>query len=179
MPDLPVIIGTGSRAFDTHPVARAALLHASSGSPAILRVGDARGADALLRSVTTELGWPRPQVKHADWERWCHACRAPKSHRRNRGRISWCPTAGFDRNERVVREGPPAAAAVALFAAALRNAGTLDCCGKILTARIPLTCWCDQCGPEPLTAPCEEHSLAEVREEWRKRAQRTQGGILR
>lgn len=169
MTDLPVIVGTGSRAFLSHPAARAALLHASGGAPALLRVGDAYGADKLLRAAAGGLGWPRPDVKQADWPRWCPACRAERSHRRHRGGLSWCPTAGFDRNNRVVAEGPPATAGVALFAAALRNRGTLDCAGKILAAGIPISCWCDQCGPAPLTAPCGTHSLAEVLGEWEKR----------
>ena len=154
----PVIIGTGSRAWASADIALAALQHASAGKPFILRSGDCpTGADVLLKTAALRLGW-RTQAFRADW--------------RTLGRA-----AGPERNSRLVAAEPKAATAVALFAAALRNAGTLDCSGKILAAGIPLSVWCDECGPVPLTEPCEEHSLAEVREEWRKRAQRAQGGI--
>ena len=174
MADLPVIVGAGSRAWHSVPIARAALLHASGGRPAILRVGDAQGADAILREAAASLGWPRPDVKRAAWGRWCPACRATPSHRRRLGGRSWCPTAGLDRNTLVVEDGPPAVTAIALFAAALRNRGTLDCAGKLLTAGVPVACFCDECGPVSfITGPCVTHSLDEVRAEWDKRAARS------
>ena len=75
--------------------------------------------------------------------------------------------AGFLRNSDMAGLG--AAECHAFLAAAYRNAGSLDCAVKAYRAGIPTTCWCDACGPGALNAPCEEHSLDEVRATWRRK----------
>jgi hypothetical protein len=73
------------------------------------------------------------------------------------------------RNARLAGAMPKAHAGVGLFCAGLRNRGTLDCSTKLMGQHIPVTCWCDECGPIALAAPCETHSLAETLAEWGKR----------
>lgn len=168
MPDPIVAVATGSRAFTSFLIALAALQHAAGDrTDVILRVGDARGADKLLRAAAGRLGWPDPDVKRTDWERWCPACQAPRSHRRHKAGRSWCPTAGHDRNTAVVHDGPPAASGVALLSAGLRNAGSMDCAVKMHRAGISPVFWCDGCGEVPMDAPCWGHSLPEVSARWR------------
>ncbi len=69
-------------------------------------------------------------------------------------------------SESAITATPLSHRGVALFRAGLGNTVTLDRAAAMAQARIQVACWCDKCGPVPLTAPCGEHSLTSVKAAW-------------
>lgn len=104
------------------------------------------GADWLCALAAAELGW-RVEGIPANWNLYGSA-------------------AGPERNKVMVARGGDEGNV--FLSGGLRNRGTMDCAVRMLHVGIPLTVWCAECGPRPLSAPCVEHCIDGVRAQWRK-----------
>jgi hypothetical protein len=136
--DSPVIVaGTAPPDCGDLPLAMAALIHAA---------GDRM--DVLLRTSG-----------HPDGE---HNVLVIAAQRLNWMRPEILPP-GDDGTALV---DPRAHRGVVLLHAHRDDPQTLTRAAAMVRASIPTACWCGECGPHPLTAPCAEHSLRKVRAAW-------------
>jgi hypothetical protein len=128
----PRLLVTGSRAFTDPALMRAALTYAGRllGRNAVLVHGGARGADQIAALIWTDWGLPT-DAHPADWDTCTIDC--PDGHRKIRADgSSWCPTAGFRRNQEMVDAGAELCLAFPIGA----STGTGDCRRRAAAAGI-------------------------------------------
>jgi hypothetical protein len=141
-----LILGTGSRHLGLHQWAKPdrALVDVTlmdcwhdavqDGYDGIrLLQGEADGADTLMREWAVGCGVPVEGMA-ARWQECGTTC--PEGHLITRRGRTWCPTAGFRRNQAMVDRQP--GWVVAFLIAGMPCKGTRDCATRAVRAGIPV-----------------------------------------
>jgi hypothetical protein len=122
------ILVTGSRNWRVREAVSKALTIYSTGRDTMLVHGACpTGADKLADEIASEWGWPIERHP-ADWSGPCRPECRPGHRKRNpqRGSGSYCPMAGFYRNQEMVDLGADVVLAFPLG----ESRGTLDCMAR-------------------------------------------------
>lgn len=178
MTDIHRVIVTASRTWGEPDIIRAALGHAERGRPPdtmLLVHGACDPRDPIEPTIiipwATAARYPwddRMVLLSGDWHAHNHAVRMGwrtephPVHPREWRALG--KGAGPARNKIMVKTG--AEQGHAALQAGLPNEGTLGCAILMARAGIPVTFWCDGCGPAPLPEPCARHALRHVRARW-------------
>jgi hypothetical protein len=163
------ILAAGSVGWRSPAMVRAVLARCAAGRRDVILIGHyaSRGADAMSAAAAHAFGWHASHIRAANWPGPCRPT-CPAGHRKLRAgeNRSYCPHAGSYLDQDLAAAAPHIC--LIFLAAGDPARHPLGCAIAAWHAAVPVTFWCDRCGPGSSTpGPCARHATGTTIARWR------------